>query len=71
MLATLAALALAPPNVVLGIGEVGAYGQKRVPTPNLDRLAREGTTFTRFDTARSVRLRERRCGLRSSGFEVR
>lgn len=60
MLATLAALALAPPNVVLifaddlGIGEVGAYGQRRVATPNLDRLAREGTTFTRFYTASPV-----------------
>ena len=41
-----------PPNVVyvladdLGWGEVGAYGQEHIRTPNLDRLAREGMRFT-------------------------
>jgi arylsulfatase A-like enzyme len=61
MLAALVAAAVAaPPNVVLifaddlGIGEVGAYGQQKVPTPNLDRLAKEGTRFTRFYTASPV-----------------
>lgn len=61
MLAALAAAIVAsPPNVVLifaddlGIGEIGAYGQQKVPTPNLDRLAKEGTRFTRFYTASPV-----------------
>jgi arylsulfatase A-like enzyme len=49
--ATLAA-AKRPPNVVIiygddvGFGDVGAYGSKMIPTPNIDRLAREGLRFT-------------------------
>ena len=31
----------------LGWGEVGCYGQKQIPTPNLDRLAAQGMRFTR------------------------
>ena len=40
------------PNVVLiygddvGFGDVGAYGAKKIPTPNIDRLASEGLMFT-------------------------
>ena len=40
------------PNVVLiygddvGYGDVGAYGSKMIPTPNIDRLAAEGLVFT-------------------------
>jgi arylsulfatase A len=30
----------------LGWGELGSYGQKKIPTPNLDRLAAQGTRFT-------------------------
>ncbi|HKA01755.1 MAG TPA: arylsulfatase [Candidatus Solibacter sp.] len=30
----------------LGYGDVGVYGQKTIPTPNIDRIAREGTRFT-------------------------
>ncbi len=30
----------------LGWGELGCYGQKKIPTPNLDRLAAEGMRFT-------------------------
>lgn len=30
----------------LGWGELGCYGQKKIPTPNIDRLAAEGTRFT-------------------------
>lgn len=42
----------APPNIIymladdLGYGELGAYGQALIRTPNLDRLAAEGMTFT-------------------------
>lgn len=41
-----------PANVVLiladdlGYGDVGAYGNERIQTPNLDRLAQEGVRFT-------------------------
>ena len=43
----------APPNIVfiladdLGFGELGSYGQKKIKTPNLDRLAGEGLRLTR------------------------
>ncbi len=42
------------PNVVfiladdLGYGEVGCFGQKKIPTPNIDRLAAEGLKLTQF-----------------------
>jgi arylsulfatase A len=40
------------PNVVIiygddvGLGDVGVYGSKMIPTPNIDRLAKEGLLFT-------------------------
>jgi arylsulfatase len=43
-----------PPNVVLlmaddlGYGELGCYGQRRIRTPRIDALAREGLRFERF-----------------------
>jgi uncharacterized sulfatase len=42
------------PNVIvimaddLGYGDLGCYGQKRIQTPHIDRLAREGMRFTDF-----------------------
>lgn len=42
------------PNVVfiladdLGYGDIGPFGQQRIKTPNLDRMAREGMRFTQF-----------------------
>lgn len=43
-----------PPNVVLiladdlGYAELGSYGQEKIRTPRLDRLAAEGMRFTQF-----------------------
>jgi arylsulfatase A-like enzyme len=42
------------PNIVLiladdlGYGDLGSYGQTRIETPNLDRMASEGMRFTQF-----------------------
>ena len=50
----------APRNVLfiladdLGWGELGCYGQKKIRTPNLDQLAKEGTRFTNFHVAQAV-----------------
>jgi arylsulfatase A len=43
-----------PPNILLilgddlGYSEVGCYGQQKIRTPNIDRLAAEGMRFTQF-----------------------
>jgi arylsulfatase A len=43
-----------PPNIILiladdlGIGHVGCYGQRKIATPKIDRLAAEGMKFTQF-----------------------
>lgn len=48
------------PNIVflfaddLGYADVGCYGAKDIATPNIDRLAREGTRFTSFYVAQAV-----------------
>lgn len=64
LIALLAASALSAadprPNVVfiladdLGYGDLGCYGQKRIPTPNLDRLAAQGMRFTQFYAGSTV-----------------
>ncbi|HYF36710.1 MAG TPA: sulfatase [Prosthecobacter sp.] len=49
-----------PPNVVLiladdlGYGDLGCFGSKTIRTPNLDRMAVEGTRFTDFYVAQAV-----------------
>ncbi len=49
-----------PPNIVLivaddlGYADVGSYVAKDIRTPNLDRLAKEGTRFTHFNVAQPV-----------------
>src|SRR5262245_25593126 len=46
--------ARAKPNIVfiladdLGYGDLGSYGQTKIKTPHLDRLAAEGMRFTQF-----------------------
>lgn len=43
-----------PPNIIvvfiddMGYGDLGVTGNRRSETPNIDRLAREGTRFTQF-----------------------
>ncbi|MBX3117923.1 MAG: arylsulfatase [Fimbriimonadaceae bacterium] len=64
MVSVIAALAVTAlqvkPNIVyimaddLGYGEVGCYGQTKIPTPNIDRLAAEGVKFTRSYAASPV-----------------
>lgn len=57
--ATLASDAVRP-NIVLifaddqGYGDVGCFGASDLKTPNMDRLAREGTRFTNFYVAQPV-----------------
>ena len=48
------------PNIIimmsddLGYGDLGCYGQKLIPTPNLDRMAMEGCRFTDFYSGSTV-----------------
>jgi arylsulfatase A-like enzyme len=48
------------PNIIfiladdLGYGDLGCYGQKRIQTPNLDQMAREGTRFTQVYAGSTV-----------------
>lgn len=49
-----------PPNIIfilsddLAQGDIGAYGQKLIQTPNIDRMAREGTRYTQAYCGTSV-----------------
>ena len=60
--------AAAKPNIIviltddMGIGDVGAYGGTQAPTPNIDRLAAEGTRFTQYYSASPI-CSPSRCGL--------
>ena len=55
------------PNIVfvladdLGPGDLGCYGGKIAPTPNLDRMAKEGTRFGRYYAAAPI-CSPSRCG---------
>lgn len=55
-----AAPASRPPNIIflladdLGYGDIGAFGQKKIRTPNLDRLAAEGMKFTQHYSGNAV-----------------
>jgi arylsulfatase A len=48
------------PNIVfimaddLGYGDLGCYGQERIKTPNLDRMAAEGMRFTQHYSGSTV-----------------
>jgi arylsulfatase A-like enzyme len=55
-----AAVPARPPNIVfimaddLGYGDIGPFGQKKIRTPHLDRLAAEGTCFDHYYAGASV-----------------
>lgn len=48
------------PNIIfiladdLGMGDLGCYGQQKIKTPNIDRIAAEGMKFTGFYSGHSV-----------------
>jgi arylsulfatase A-like enzyme len=54
------AAAATKPNIIFvltddfGWGDLGSYGGKFVPTPNLDRMAKEGIRFTQFYVASPI-----------------
>ena len=54
------AAASTKPNIIyiyaddLGYGELGAYGQEKIKTPHLDRMAREGMRFTQHYSSAPV-----------------
>jgi arylsulfatase A-like enzyme len=62
VLAAADAAAAAPrkPNIIfiltddMGYGDIGCYGGKFAPTPNLDRLASEGIRFTQYYSASPI-----------------
>lgn len=64
------------PNIVffltddMGYGDVGCYGGKFVPTPNIDQFAKEGTKFTQFSVASPI-CSPSRVGLLTGTFPAR
>ncbi len=59
-LGLVAASASPPPNIIFvltddfGWGDLGSYGGKFAPTPNMDRMASEGIRFTQFYVASPI-----------------
>src|SRR5260221_14250769 len=55
-----AALAADRPNIVfiladdLGVFDLGCYGQQKIRTPSIDKLASDGMRFTQFYTGNAV-----------------
>ena len=60
ILVCLASTTQAKPNIIwimaddLGYGDIGCYGQKKIRTPSLDRMAKEGLRFTQFYAGATV-----------------
>ena len=71
-----AAQAETKPNVVIiyiddmGIGDIGCYGGKFVPTPHIDKLAQDGLLFRQYYSAAPVSSASR-CGLLTGMFPDR
>src|SRR6188474_1185662 len=48
------------PNIIfifaddLGYGDIGCYGQQKIETPNIDKLAQQGIKFTQFYSGSTV-----------------
>src|SRR2546426_8017200 len=68
------------PNIIfiladdLGYGDLGCYGQKRISTPNIDRLAAEGMRFTQCYAGSTVCAPSRCClltGLHTGHARIR
>jgi len=65
-----------PPNFIvvlcddLGYGDIGAFGAKRVRTPNIDRMAREGTVLTDYYAAANL-CTPSRAGLLTGRYPIR
>ena len=65
-----------PPNVVImfmddmGYADIGPFGAKDYPTPNLDRMAKEGRKFTDFYVTQAV-CSASRAGLLTGCYNVR
>lgn len=65
-----------PPNFIvvlcddLGYGDISAFGAKRVRTPNLDRMTREGTVLTDFYAAANL-CTPSRAGLLTGRYPIR
>lgn len=70
------AQAVQKPNIVfvladdMGFGDVACYGGAIAPTPQLDRLAKEGTRFTRYYSASPI-CSPSRCGIITGQFPAR
>lgn len=71
-----AAFSATTPNIViiymddLGYADIGSFGAKGYATPNLDKMAVEGTRFTSFYTAQAVRSASR-CALMTGCYPNR
>ncbi|MBI5684731.1 MAG: sulfatase-like hydrolase/transferase [Verrucomicrobia bacterium] len=75
-LAAIGQTASSKPNILfilvddMGWGDLGANGGAGVPTPRMDRLAREGMSFTQFYTASPI-CSPSRCGFITGQFPAR
>ncbi|MFI3260070.1 MAG: sulfatase-like hydrolase/transferase [Rikenellaceae bacterium] len=73
---TLTAANSAQPNVVIiyiddmGIGDVGCYGGRFAPTPNIDKLAEDGIKFEQYYSAAPVSSASR-CGITTGNFPLK
>jgi arylsulfatase A len=60
LLFTTKSFAQTRPNIIfiladdLGYGDIGCYGQQKIKTPNIDRLAKEGMQFMQFYSGSTV-----------------
>jgi uncharacterized sulfatase len=74
--ATQPAPARAKPNIVLilcddlGYGDLGAFGNRLIATPNLDRMAREGARLTTFFASANI-CTPSRAGLLTGRYPIR